>query len=250
MYRTERGFVKAFTAKLRNAGFVVNRIESEGTGVGTPDLFVQGHGFDVWIECKNKPKASIYNKFWRIPYRPGQLAWAGTYQNTHINGLDGVGKVSLTVVAMLDGVLVAQTNWMSDIITQKRNDQFAYALFSWNDWKKVNKKTLHDLLLCMSQRLTLQPRTVDCTWIDFFATYTGLRRYGTLGRQEGGYCKAADTCHVHFDTLKKHVLDDYQKEFGESIADADEAKYDTDLLARLWWIMYRDYEALAQGANE
>lgn len=71
--------------RFRNIGLNVTPIESHGTNVGIPDLFVQGYGMDSWWELKcikiNKPWAKI--KSITIPYRPGQLAWASDYTRCH-----------------------------------------------------------------------------------------------------------------------------------------------------------------------
>ena len=50
MYTSEKNFVSAFCRKLRSYKFDVVRLESHCTGNGIPDAFVQGFGFDLFIE--------------------------------------------------------------------------------------------------------------------------------------------------------------------------------------------------------
>lgn len=72
-YKNEAAFSKALVSKLNKAGLDVTRIESHSTVRGIPDIFVQGFGFDAWLELKNG------NSDWR----PGQLGWCYTYFLKH-----------------------------------------------------------------------------------------------------------------------------------------------------------------------
>lgn len=101
MYTSEKNFVSAFCRKLRSYKFDVVRLESHYTENGIPDAFVQGFGFDLFIEFKNKPNVSITCPNPVIDWRPGQLAWATLYRQKHLNR-----KNTLTIQACKDGILI------------------------------------------------------------------------------------------------------------------------------------------------
>ena len=100
MYKLESDFCKAFISKLNSVNLKHNRIESHGTGVGIPDMFVQGGGDDWWIELKNNRAVLINsNVELAIPWRPGQRAWHITYNLCHVK------KCSWVFMACMDGVV-------------------------------------------------------------------------------------------------------------------------------------------------
>ena len=83
MWENEQKFSRYLIKRLKNECFVCNRIETHGTLNGMPDIFVQGHGIDTFIELKNMNKVSVNDKRFKVPWRPGQVAWATVYRNTH-----------------------------------------------------------------------------------------------------------------------------------------------------------------------
>lgn len=92
---------RRFINKLNMTGYQVTRVESHGTSVGIPDMFVQGHGHDLWIELKVLDKDWEYDKGYKIPWRPGQQAWASQYYRMH-----AYLKCTLTVIRFNNGVYV------------------------------------------------------------------------------------------------------------------------------------------------
>lgn len=98
VYNTENDFSKALTNKLNRFGMRTTRIESHGTGNGIPDMFIDGHGFDTFIELKNDKKASINDKVVKVQWRPGQQAWMHEYFLKHKHS-----KCCLTIISCIDG---------------------------------------------------------------------------------------------------------------------------------------------------
>lgn len=123
MWDSEQKFSKYLIAKLKSEGFVCNRIETHGTLNGMPDLFVQGNGMDTFIELKNDRKTSIHDSKWKVAWRPGQLAWAAVYRNSHLNCYKDVDlyKVSWTFIGCSDGVVAVPmcSNFMLNTVTEK-----------------------------------------------------------------------------------------------------------------------------------
>lgn len=72
-YRNEAAFSRALIERLNKEGTDCVRLESHSTEVGIPDVFIQGHGHDCFLELKNK----------EIIYRPGQEAWHKRYYVKH-----------------------------------------------------------------------------------------------------------------------------------------------------------------------
>lgn len=78
----EASFSKSLSAGLKRQGLFCTRIESHGTGNGIPDMFVQGNGYDLWIELKSANIKPELNKI-KVDWRPGQQAWALDYRSLH-----------------------------------------------------------------------------------------------------------------------------------------------------------------------
>lgn len=104
MKENEAALSRSLSAKFKAAAFDVIRIESHGTGNGIPDMFVQGHGIDMWIELKNdkvqeRPAQCDYKhaSLLYVSWRPGQVAWALRYYHSHKQN-----KCTLTVVSLID----------------------------------------------------------------------------------------------------------------------------------------------------
>lgn len=123
MWDSEQKFSHYLTDRLKKEGFVCNRIETHGTLNGMPDMFVQGNGMDTFIELKNMKKASVNDGKWKIPWRPGQLAWAAVYRNSHHTCYKDVDmyKVSWTLIGCSDGILAIPMNgsYLLNTVTEK-----------------------------------------------------------------------------------------------------------------------------------
>lgn len=129
MYDTENDFSTFLTTKLSKLGMRATRIESHGTGNGIPDMFIDGYGFDTFIELKNDKKRSIKDKVIKVHWRPGQQPWMYEYFLKHKHS-----KCCLTVVACTDG-------WFVIPMTQifKNNTVYSASNFgiSYNDLKHI-----------------------------------------------------------------------------------------------------------------
>lgn len=133
MYNTEKDFGKTVMTKLKKEGMSCERIESHNTGLGFPDLFVQGRGFDCWLELKNCKTASIMQDKLRIDWRPGQQAWYERYYAAHRGERNVV-----TLMSCHDGVVVVP-NCM--LYAGNYVEQPFYL-----NWKEFKKYSLHRLL--------------------------------------------------------------------------------------------------------
>lgn len=113
VFKSESAFSSWLTTVFNKAGFDVTRIESHGTGNGIPDMFVQGHGYDIWIELKNEPYVDCpaqcdykHAAPLHVKWRPGQQAWARAYTLSHLI------KSTLTIVALNRGfAIIPMYNW-------------------------------------------------------------------------------------------------------------------------------------------
>lgn len=92
MYRSEALFSVALVSLLRARGYMVQRIESQETGVGIPDIYAVKDGKHYWLEAKNIPQQEPSVECFKVPWRKGQQAWAQAYRSFS-------GKVSYTVCA-------------------------------------------------------------------------------------------------------------------------------------------------------
>lgn len=113
MYRTEAEFSRAIITKLKSENIDVTRLESHGTGVGIPDMFIQGNGHDCFLELKNS----------KIVFRPGQLAWHETYYLKHARR-----KSVITLVSNQFGLRV-RTEFDDDLIVVPKKGSLARFLF-------------------------------------------------------------------------------------------------------------------------
>lgn len=142
MYSIENDFSTALTAKLSKLGMRVTRFESHGTGNGIPDMFVDGHGFDTFIELKNDKKISIKDKVIKVQWRPGQQSWMYEYFLKHRKS-----KCCLTIIACTDGWFVIPMTQIYKNNTVYNADNFS---ISYKDLKHV---TVGRLLHLMSTHL-------------------------------------------------------------------------------------------------
>lgn len=119
MWENEQKFSRYLIQRLKNECFICNRIETHGTLNGMPDMFVQGHGIDTFIELKNMKKVSVNDKRFKVPWRPGQVVWATVYRNTHkynVNGFD-ITRCSWTFIGCNDGI-IALPMWSNFMLNE------------------------------------------------------------------------------------------------------------------------------------
>lgn len=129
MFVTENDFSMSFTAKLSKLGMRTTRLESHGTGNGIPDIYIDGHGFDCFIELKNDKKLSIHDKTIKVQWRPGQQAWMYEYFLKHKRS-----KCCLTIIACSDGwFIIPMTQVFKGNIIHNA-DNFS---ISYNDLKHI-----------------------------------------------------------------------------------------------------------------
>ena len=79
----EAEFARSLSGILSHRGFNITRIESRTTGNGIPDMFVQGHGEDYWLELKYDKNLKPDQSHIKIQWRPGQVAWMYEYFLAH-----------------------------------------------------------------------------------------------------------------------------------------------------------------------
>lgn len=97
----EKQFGISIMKEFNGLGLDCTRIESHGTGVGIPDLFVQGFGWDCWIELKCDMKQSIDQVMFKVPWRPGQQAWMMRYFTAH-----NKNKCCITIMKVKGGMML------------------------------------------------------------------------------------------------------------------------------------------------
>jgi len=148
MAELESDFSRSLSAKLKQFNLDVTRLESHGTSVGIPDMFVQGHGFDFFLELKNK----------KLVYRPGQKAWHYNYFLRH-----GREKCVLTLISVSNGIQIVPgiKNW-----TGNKPD------FTWFiDNKDLSKIPLVSLFHCLTQvyqQCETYRQVINCLAYDYF----------------------------------------------------------------------------------
>lgn len=144
MWESEQKFSRYLIQRLKDEGFVCNRIETHGTINGMPDMFVQGHGIDTFIELKNMKKVSVNDERFKVPWRPGQVAWATVYRNTHtynVNGFD-ITRCSWTFIGCNDGI-IALPMWSNFMFNEVNASDIRYTI------DKCTK--IKDILMAHSQ---------------------------------------------------------------------------------------------------
>lgn len=97
----EADFSRSLSGMITKYGYRVTRIESHGTGNGIPDMFVDGHGDDFWLELKAEDKYSVNDKVINVDWRPGQVPWMYEYYVKH-----RANKCCLTLVHVSDGMFI------------------------------------------------------------------------------------------------------------------------------------------------
>lgn len=165
MYATENDFSTFLTAKFSKLGIRVTRLESHGTGNGIPDMFVDGHGFDCFIELKNNKKLSIHDKIIKVQWRPGQQAWMYEYFLKH-----NKSKCCLTIIACSDGwFVIPMTKIFKENIIYNA-DSYAIA---FDNLKNITIGRLLDLMTTHFAR-TDTYRTAIIAMVDKFWKSTNI----------------------------------------------------------------------------
>ena len=138
MYTTENEFSTLLSVKLTTHGMRVTRIESHTTGNGIPDMYIDGHGFDCFIELKNDRKLSVHDKIIKVQWRPGQQAWMYDYFLRHRKS-----KCCLTIIACTDGwFVIPMTKIFKDNVVYNADN---YGI-SYDDLKHVTLGRLLHLM--------------------------------------------------------------------------------------------------------
>lgn len=130
MYVNEQMFSKALCMRLKKEGFMAQRMETHGTGVGVPDIYAAGHGFDVWLELKVHETNSIFMDKVKVPLRPGQQAWHLAYANHMCRK-----RFGLTLMSCKDGIVVVPMNHVYD-----KNTVIKPQGMNYRQWKDINLK--------------------------------------------------------------------------------------------------------------
>lgn len=144
MYNTENDFSTFLTAKLSKLGMRATRLESHSTSNGIPDMFVDGYGFDTFIELKNDKKHSINDKVIKVQWRPGQQPWMYEYFLKHKHS-----KCCLTIIACTDG-------WFVIPMTKVYKDNIVYNANNFGiSYKDLKRVTIGRLIHLMSTHFAL-----------------------------------------------------------------------------------------------
>jgi hypothetical protein len=117
MYSSEAKFSSALLTALKAKAkrLLIQRIESGETARGIPDLYLRNNVREYWLELKNIKYGSVYDEKWKIPWRPGQKAWASRYYRC-------AGVWSYTVAALKDGYMIVPMNYnyQNDIVYRQQ----------------------------------------------------------------------------------------------------------------------------------
>lgn len=178
-WNIEKDFGKFVIDKLNKEGMHVMRIESASTITGCPDMYVHGAGDDYFIELKNV-KQNI-NDSVKVPWRPGQQAWAVQYALSHTSSMDRYTykvKHSWTFLATSNKVLLIRMDAYisSSIIYTAMTNVYEYNI---------------DEFKCMSIKTFLQMYT--------YTVQVNMKKY--LARRPSGT--------VPYIELVAHYLDKY-----------------------------------------
>ena len=144
MWESEQKFSHYLIGRLKNEGFICNRIETHGTLNGMPDMFVQGNGIDTFIELKNMKKVSVNDERFKVTWRPGQVAWATIYRNTHMHNVNGfdITRCSWTFIGCSDGI-IALPMWSNFMLNEVNKSDIKYII---NEHAKIK-----DIIMAHSQ---------------------------------------------------------------------------------------------------
>lgn len=162
MWSTEKQFGKMIMNKMKQEGLTPIRIESASTISGMPDLYVLGYNNDWFIELKNIKGKSVDSEHWKIPWRPGQQAWAQQYATYHTRRVCKEFlsiKYSWTFVGLDDGVLLIRMSCYKND-AKVLADDYSVFKFTLDEFRKLN---LQWFLRTHSQVVTPILRK-DMTW--------------------------------------------------------------------------------------
>lgn len=101
--KDEASFSRSIRHALESEGAMVQSVESGGTAVGIPDLFIRTEKISAWMELKNL----IYpvRSYLEVPFRPGQLAWLK--RHSALGGISALAIASLEGIYMFKGAEIA-----------------------------------------------------------------------------------------------------------------------------------------------
>lgn len=183
----EKQFEKYVANKLKQCNFNTVRVETGATGVGFPDMFVQGNGDDYFIEFK-VAAGSIYNGNWKINWRPGQLAWHANYERSHVKNKTAIYekytaiKHAWTFVGLTDGMLLIRSDtcnefmFSTNIVTDDMPQVF---VFNKTKFSKLN----------LARFLQTYTYTVACATDTTLGIYINRLAHATLHGLFGvSYC--------------------------------------------------------------
>lgn len=162
MYVNEQAFSKALCARLKKEGFMVQRMETHGTGVGVPDIYAVGHGFAVWLELKVHETNSIFMNKVKVPWRPGQQAWHLDYRS-HMH----CTRCVLTLMSCKDGVIVVPMDQVYDksVVIKPQG-------MNYKQWKDINLTRLLNVMSLPVARVCQNSKYDRITslvcWIDAY----------------------------------------------------------------------------------
>ena len=171
MWKTEKEFGQYIMSKLTKEGCSCIRIESASTISGMPDMYLLGIADDYFVEFKNMKDKSIKDAYFKIPWRPGQQAWALNYHTHYTKDRAGqckVSKYSWTFVGLKDGVMLIR-------MSRYRHDD-AICIMDADDYFMFSKEEFTDLMLRrFLQKNTYVVRPVldheSDTWYDLLSKW-------------------------------------------------------------------------------
>lgn len=209
MWENEKMFSRYLIERLKRNSFVCNRIETHGTLNGMPDMFVQGHGMDTFIELKNMKNVSVNDENIKVSWRPGQVAWATVYRNTHLYNIKDfdIIKCSWTFIGCKDGVLaVPMCRHFENNMLKNSDVKF-----------RISKdENIRDILMAHSQ--LVMPVICPGEWSMYDFIYNVARNYqymfaGTAESDIDWPCTEiiAQSIGLSFSELKENAPADYYK---------------------------------------
>lgn len=122
----EREFSKELRRALRKAGFVVWPIETGGTSVGVPDLFVAGNGAATFIEVKSRMNQTVERAATDPTLlRPGQKQFAREFARGTKSTIFPIGLRCMVAVCCKDGLLFQSVD--------EEGDRLGVAWCAWEE---------------------------------------------------------------------------------------------------------------------
>jgi hypothetical protein len=117
VHSSEAAFSSALLTALKAKAkrLLILRIESGETARGIPDIYIRSSSREYWIELKNIKGGSVHSTSWRVPWRPGQKAWALRYNRC-------ATVCSYTFAALKDGYIIIPmvSKFVDNIVYQKQ----------------------------------------------------------------------------------------------------------------------------------